>query len=58
MCIRDSDAAWYFQQAYDVAVTAIENPGPFGLQESFWMVNAGPNDLSLIHIFYICALQI
>ncbi len=20
------DAAWYFQQAYDVAVTAIENP--------------------------------
>lgn len=38
------DAAWYFQQAYDVAVTAIENPGPFGLQESFYMVNAGPND--------------
>lgn len=38
------DAAWYFQQAYDVAVKAIENPGPFGLQESFWQVNAGPND--------------
>lgn len=41
------DAAWYFQQAYDVAVTAIENPGPFGLQESFWMVNAGPNDRNM-----------
>ena len=38
------DAAWYFQQAYNIAVEAIENPGPFGLEESFWKVNAGVND--------------
>ena len=47
-----NDAAWYFQQAYDVAVTAIENPGPFGLQESFWMVNAGPNDRNMEILLY------
>ena len=46
------DAAWFFQQAYDVAVTAIENPGPFGLQESFWMVNAGPNDRNMEILLY------
>lgn len=46
------DAAYYFQQAYDVAVTAIENPGPFGLQESFWMVNAGPNDRNMEILLY------
>lgn len=46
------DAAWYFQQAYDVAVTAIENPGPFGLQESFWRVNAGPNDRNMEILLY------
>ena len=46
------DAAWYFQQAYEMAVTAIENPGPFGLQESFWMVNAGPNDRNMEILLY------
>ena len=46
------DAAWYFQQSYDVAVTSIENPGPFGLQESFWMVNAGPNDRNMEILLY------
>ena len=46
------DAAWYFQQAYDVAVTAIENPGPFGLEESIWMVNAGPNDRNMEILLY------
>ena len=35
---------WYYQQAYDIATTAINNPGPFGLQETFYMVNLGPND--------------
>lgn len=49
---NEHDAAWYFQQAYDVAVTAIENPGPFGLQESFWMVNAGPNDRNMEILLY------
>nr|WP_210489377.1 RagB/SusD family nutrient uptake outer membrane protein [Rufibacter aurantiacus] len=38
------DAQWYFQQAYDVAVTAIDNPGPFQLQPTFYDVNVGSND--------------
>lgn len=38
------DAAWYYQQAYNVAVEAIENPGPYGLMESFYQVNAGSYD--------------
>lgn len=38
------DAAWYFQQAYDIATYAINNPGPFALQPTFYEVNAGPND--------------
>ena len=38
------DAAWYFQQAYDVATTAIENPGAYALQTTFYDVNVGSND--------------
>jgi SusD family. len=38
------DAAWYFQQAYNVATTAIDNPGPFGLQPTFYDLNRGDND--------------
>lgn len=38
------DAAWYYQQAYDIATEAIDNPGPYGLMESFYQVNAGPYD--------------
>lgn len=38
------DAQWYYQQAYNIAVEGIDNPGPFGLQETFYDVNAGQND--------------
>ncbi len=38
------DYAWYFQQAYDVAVEAINNPGPYALQSTFYAVNEGSND--------------
>ncbi len=38
------DAKWYFQQAYNVATEAIANPGPFGLQKSFYLVNQAEND--------------
>lgn len=38
------DASWYFQEAYKVAIDAIQNPGAFGLQPSFYLVNAGFND--------------
>lgn len=38
------NAQWYFQQAYDVAMTGINNPGSYGLQPTFYDVNAGAND--------------
>lgn len=38
------DAQWYFQQAYDVATTAIDNPGPYALQPTFYDVNFAEND--------------
>jgi len=38
------DAQWYFQQAYDVAVAAIDNPGPFALQATYYDVHLGSND--------------
>jgi len=38
------DAQWYFQAAYDIAATAIDNPGPFGLQETYYDVNLADND--------------
>lgn len=38
------NAQWYFQQAYDVATTAIDNPGTFGLQETYYDVNLAQND--------------
>ncbi len=37
-------AAQYFQLAYDIAVEAIENPGPFGLQPTYYDVNVASND--------------
>ncbi len=38
------DAQWYFQQAYDIALQGITQPGPFGLQETFYDVNVATND--------------
>ena len=38
------NAQWYFQQAYNVAMDAINNPGPYALQETFYDVNLGSND--------------
>lgn len=38
------DAAWYYQQAYDIAVKAIDNPGPYALQATFRDVSLGSND--------------
>jgi len=37
-------AAQYFQKAYDVAVAGIDNPGPFGLENTFYDVHVGGND--------------
>ncbi len=38
------NAQWYFQEAYNVAATAIDNPGSFGLQATFYDVNLAQND--------------
>ena len=38
------NAAWYYQQAYDVATAAIADPGPFGLLTYYYDVNLGSND--------------
>ena len=38
------DANYYFQQAYTTAVAAIQAPGPYGLQPTFYDLNVGSND--------------
>lgn len=38
------DAQWYFQQAYDIATTAIDNPGPYGLMPTFYELHKGGNE--------------
>lgn len=46
------DAAWYFQKAYDVSVEAIDNPGPFGLENTFYDVHVGGNDRNKEMLLY------
>jgi hypothetical protein len=44
-CSRDAGQAQsYFQKAYDTAKAAIDNPGPYGLQPTFYDVNVATND--------------
>jgi hypothetical protein len=44
-CTRDaSQAQSYFQKAYDMAKQAIDNPGPYKLQPTFYDVNVATND--------------
>ena len=38
------DAKWYFQQAYDLSLQGINNPGPYGLMEHFWEISDGAHD--------------
>lgn len=46
------NAAWYFQQAYDVATTAIDNPGSYGLVATYYDVNLGSNDRNKEMLLY------
>ncbi len=46
------DVAWYFQQAYDVATTAIDNPGPYGLMPTFYELHVGGNERNQEMLFY------
>ena len=44
-CSRDaSQAQSYYKKAYDMAMTAINNPGPYALQPTFYDVNVATND--------------
>ena len=44
-CSRNSgEAQSYFQKAYDTAQQAINNPGPYALQPTFYDVNVATND--------------
>ena len=52
-CTRNAgDARNYFQKAYDMAVQGIENPGPYGLESSFYKVSLGSNDYNKEQVFY------
>jgi hypothetical protein len=46
------DAAYYFQQAYTVATTAIASPAPYGLQPTFYDVHVGSNDRNSEVVLY------
>jgi starch-binding outer membrane protein, SusD/RagB family len=46
------DAQWYFQKAYDIAVQGINNPGPFGLENTFYDLHVGGNDRNKEMILY------
>lgn len=47
-----SKAPEYFKKAYDLAVEGIENPGPFGLESSYYKIHLGPNDYNKEQVFY------
>ncbi len=46
------DAHWYYQSAYDIATQAIDNPGPFGLTETFYDLHRGGNDRNIEMLLY------
>ncbi|HKI45577.1 MAG TPA: RagB/SusD family nutrient uptake outer membrane protein [Balneolales bacterium] len=45
-------AQQYFQMAYDVATTAINNPGPYGLMPTFYDLHNGKNDRNKEEMLY------
>jgi len=46
------DAAWYFQQAYNVAAEGIDNPGSFKLLDYYYDVHLGSNDRNAEVLLY------
>ena len=45
-------AQWYFQQAYDVAMSGINNPGPYKLQPTFYDLHYAPNERNAEMLLY------
>src|SRR5690554_2594724 len=48
----EHDAAWYYQEAYNIALDGIDNPGPFGLLDTFYDVHLGSNDRNKEIVLY------
>ncbi len=46
------DAQYYFQQAYDMSVQAIDNPSSFGLESTFYDLHVGGNDRNKEMLLY------
>lgn len=46
------NAQWYYQEAYNIATTAINNPRPYGLQETYYDVNLAQNDRNKEMLLY------
>lgn len=46
------NAAWYYQQAYDLSAAAIADPGPYNLQPTYYDVNVGSNDRNMECMLY------
>ncbi len=47
------DAAYYFQKAYDIASGAIDDPGPFALQPTFYDLTLGANDRNSEEVLWV-----
>jgi hypothetical protein len=46
------DAAWYYQEAYNISLEGINNPGPFGLLDYYYDVHLGSNDRNKEIVLY------
>jgi len=46
------DAAFYFQKAYDISTAAINSPGTFGLETTFYDLHVGGNDRNKEMLLY------
>lgn len=46
------NAQWYFQQAYNLATTAINDPGPYGLMPTFYDLHNAANDRNKEEMLY------
>ncbi|MBX2917046.1 MAG: RagB/SusD family nutrient uptake outer membrane protein [Cyclobacteriaceae bacterium] len=46
------NAQYYFQQAYNIATQAIDDPGPFGLVDTFYDLHVGGNDRNKEMLLY------
>lgn len=46
------NSQYYFQQAYNLATNAINNPGPYGLMPTFYDLHNGANDYNKEEMLY------